>query len=348
VILTEQPDLVFEGMTIAAYAVGANEGILYLRAEYAYLRAFLESVLESRRQAGLLGHDIGGAAGFSFDVRIQLGAGAYICGEETALINSCEGVRGDPRNRPPFPVERGYLGRPTVVNNVETLCCAARILEHGGAWFGSLGTTDSTGTKALSISGDCRLPGVYELPFGIRLRELLQMVDADDPGIVHVGGSSGRLVSMAELDRAISFEDLSTGGSIMVWNRQRDPLEIVLAAVDFSCEESCGFCVPCRVGNPLLRERITHIIAGRGRKTDLAYLESLCATVKATSRCGLGQSSPNPVESSLRSFRREYERRLLADESGLATSFDVRQALLSHEGVAGRTSVHFDQQEKTS
>ncbi|MBT8217587.1 MAG: NAD(P)H-dependent oxidoreductase subunit E, partial [Acidimicrobiia bacterium] len=173
VILTERPDLVFEGMTVAGYAIGASRGILYLRQEYAYLRRFLESVLEERRRRGWLGENVCGRNCFAFDIRIQMGAGAYICGEETALISSMEGLRGEPKTRPPFPAQRGYLGTPTSVNNVETLCCAARILEMGSGWFSSIGTSGTTGTKLLSVSGDVRRPGIYEVPFGIRLREVL-------------------------------------------------------------------------------------------------------------------------------------------------------------------------------
>ncbi|MBN2289429.1 MAG: NAD(P)H-dependent oxidoreductase subunit E, partial [Candidatus Glassbacteria bacterium] len=173
VLLTENPDLVFEGMTVAGYAIGSHKGILYLRQEYLYLLDFLEDVLEKQRQDGLLGKSVAGKAGFDFDIRIQLGAGAYICGEESALINSSEGKRGDPRDRPPFPVQSGYKGHPTLVNNVETLAAAARIVEKGGAWFTSFGNSPSSGTKLLSISGDCEKPGVYELPMGMPVRMIL-------------------------------------------------------------------------------------------------------------------------------------------------------------------------------
>jgi [NiFe] hydrogenase diaphorase moiety large subunit len=338
VILTEAPELLVEGMTIAGHALGASQGIIYLRAEYAYLRRFLESVLEHRRQQGLLGQDVAGRVGFHFDIRIQMGAGAYICGEETALISSCEGARGDPRNRPPYPVQKGFCGQPTVVNNVETFCCVARIMEQGAAWFSSMGTTDSTGTKLFSVSGDCESPGVYELPFGTRLGELLDQVVADAPVLVLVGGASGRAVGPPQFHRRLSFDDLATGGSVMVFNRDRDALEIIRALVQFSAHESCGYCVPCRVGNRLIDERLGKIAAGRGQSRDLHYLQDLCKTVKSTSRCGLGQSSPNPVLSSLENFRGEYERRLSYSEAGLSPTFDPQTALRSHEELAGRAS----------
>ena len=188
-LLTEMPDRVFAGLTIAGYAVGASEGIMYLRAEYAYLRKYLEHILERRRADGLLGKKICGKAGFDFDIRIQMGAGAYVCGEETALINSCEGRRGEPRTRPPFPAQRGYLDCPTVVNNVETLACVTRIMEAGPATFCEHGTPQSSGTKLLSISGDCSLPGVYEVGMGISLREVLELCGADETMAVQVGGA---------------------------------------------------------------------------------------------------------------------------------------------------------------
>ncbi len=347
VILTEAPELLVEGMTVAGYALGAREGIIYLRAEYAYLRRFLQGVLDHRRQQGLLGRDVAGRVAFDFDIRIQMGAGAYICGEETALLSSCEGTRGEPRNRPPYPAHSGLRGMPTVVNNVETFCCVARIMEQGAAWFSSMGTADSTGTKLYSVSGDCESPGVYELPFGTRLGELLEEVVADDPVLVVVGGSSGHAVGPPQFQRRLSFDALATAGSVMVFNRERDPLEIIHALVEFSAHESCGYCVPCRVGNRLISERLGKITAGRGQSRDLDYLRDLCKTVKATSRCGLGQSSPVPVLSSLENFRGEYERRLTYSEAALSPTFDPQRALRSHEELAGRASLLFGKGEET-
>jgi [NiFe] hydrogenase diaphorase moiety large subunit len=342
VILTEFPDLMFEGMTIAGYAIGAELGILYLRAEYAYLRALLESVLQARRSRNLLGRNILGRQGVHFDVRIQMGAGAYVCGEETAMISSCEGRRGDPKNRPPFPAQKGYLGMPTTVNNVETFCCVARILDQGAGWFAEMGSRGSTGTKLLSVSGDCSSPGVYEVPFGIKLRDLLDMVGGEDALAVQVGGASGRLVSRADFERTICFDDLATGGSVMVFGPQRHVPWIVLKFLDFFVEETCGYCTPCRVGTVLMKQKLEDIMHGRGQPGDLEYLEELGAVMRATSRCGLGQTAPTPVVSSIQAFRPTYEAllRRKADEP-LLPSFDIQTALRESERLTGRASTVF-------
>jgi [NiFe] hydrogenase diaphorase moiety large subunit len=342
VILTEAADLLFEGMAVAGYAIGAEHGILYLRGEYEYLGRHLEHVLAERRKAGLLGEDILGKQGFSFDIRIQMGAGAYICGEESALLNSCEGKRGAPRDRPPFPVEVGYLGKPTSVNNVETLCCAARILEKGAGWFGEMGSKDSSGTKVFSVSGDCSLPGVYELPFGLTLAEFLKTVGGEDALAVQVGGPSGTCVDREGFGRRIAFEDLATGGSMIVLGPERDPLEVASHFMRFFVHESCGWCVPCRVGNVLLLERLERIRAGQGVLEDLAYLEDLGATVKRMSRCGLGQTSPNPVLSTLKAFRGRYEAKLRQAAGGLNPTFDLNRALEDAVRVQGRAPVFHD------
>ncbi len=339
VILTERPDLLFEGMTIAAFAIGASQGLLYLRGEYAYLREYLEGVLASRRAEGLLGKCICGKRGFDFDIRIQLGAGAYVCGEESALISSCEGLRGDPRNRPPFPAQRGYLGMPTSVNNVETLCCVPAILDRGSAWFASIGSRKSTGTKLLSVSGDCTRRGVYEVPFGIRLAEVLEMCGAEDPLAVQVGGPSGQMVGPSDFSRQICFDDLATGGALVVFGAGRDLLQIASQYLAFFIHESCGYCTPCRVGNVLLKERLDRICAGRGEASDLDYLRSLAETVKTASRCGLGQTSPNPVLSTLRNFRPVYEKRLTVPGDGLQAGFDLAPRLAAASALAGRASL---------
>jgi [NiFe] hydrogenase diaphorase moiety large subunit len=335
VILTERPDLVLEGMTVGGYAVGARQGILYLRGEYAYLRRYLEHQLEERRAAGLLGHDVHGKPGFDFDIRIQMGAGAYICGEETALINSLEGRRGDPRTRPPFPAQKGYMGRPTAVDNVETLCCVARILEMGSGWFSSMGTPASTGTKLLSISGDCSRHGIYEVPFGIRLREVLELCYADEPFAVQVGGASGQMVGAEGFDRRICFDDLATGGALMVLGKGRNVVQVAADYLRFFVHESCGYCTPCRVGNVLLLERVEKILAGKGEAADLDYLETLARSVKTTSRCGLGQTSPNPVLSTVENFRGEYEKLLIEPAEGNRAGFDLQAALGPTRQVTG-------------
>lgn len=340
VMLTECAELLFEGMTIAGYAIGASVGILYLRGEYGYLLAYLESVLAGRRRAGLLGPQAGGKAGFAFDVRIQVGAGAYVCGEETSLISSCEGLRGDPKTRPPFPAQKGYLGRPTSVNNVETLCCVARILDKGPGWFAQMGSKGSPGTKVLSVSGDCQRPGVYEVPFGISVRDLLKLVGAERTAAVQVGGPSGLMVGPADFGRTICYDDLATGGAILVFDESRNLLDVVRAFNAFFLEESCGYCTPCRVGNVLVKECLDRIAAGKGEPSDLDYLQTLGTTMKVTSRCGLGQTACNPVLSTLKNFRPLYDALVKQDPQGFRPAFDIKAALAVAEAVQGRKSVN--------
>jgi len=341
VLLTERIDLVLEGMTIAAYAIGAETGIIYLRGEYAYLREFLEGRMSRRREANLLGNDILGNTGFNFDVRIQMGAGAYICGEETSLIRSCEGARGDPTDRTPFPVVQGYMVSPTAVNNVETYCCAARIMDKGPGWFDSIGTQRSSGTKLLSVCGDCERPGIYEVPFGTKLRDVLDRAGAEDVACVCVGGPSGQMVGPAQFDLGISYEELSTGGSVMVFSNQRDILEVASVFMEFFVDESCGYCVPCRVGNVLLKSRLARVRNGEGTKSDLDYLQRLGESVKFMSRCGLGQTSPNPVLSTLKNFRPVYNSLVRDDQSGLNKSFHIMKAIEQASAIAGRRSEIF-------
>jgi [NiFe] hydrogenase diaphorase moiety large subunit len=342
VLLTERAELVFEGMTIAGYAIGSDSGIMYLRAEYEYLRPFLEDALENRRKKGLLGRNILGAKGFDFDVRIQMGAGAYICGEESALISSCEGLRGEPKNRPPFPVEKGYLGKPTTVNNVETLCCVARILDRGAPWFYAMGTKASKGTKLLSVCGDCQRPGIYEVPYGVAISELLDMAGASDAAIVQVGGAGGTMVGRAAFGRKICFSDLATGGAIMVFGHSRNPLALVDYFLEFFAHESCGYCTPCRVGVVFLRERMQKIMRGFAERSDLGYLGELSQTIKATSRCGLGSSAVNCVVDSMREFPLVYASHLTENKDGFQSGFDIQKALDESRRLARRSSMIYD------
>jgi [NiFe] hydrogenase diaphorase moiety large subunit len=341
VILTERADMLFEGMTIAGYAIGAEVGFLYLRGEYAYLRKLLEKILKERRDKNLLGKNILGKSGFNFEITIQMGAGAYICGEETALISSCEGLRGDPKTRPPFPAQKGYLGNPTAVNNAETLCCVTRILEMGGAWFAETGSKGSPGTKLLSISGDCKQPGVYELPFGIKMLDLLKEVGAEDAQAVLVGGPSGQFIGANDYNRTICYDDLATGGAIVVFGPERNMIEIAAEYMAFFVEESCGYCTPCRVGNVLLKKYLDKILAGAGEPEDLDILKQLGESIKLTSRCGLGQTSPNPVLTTLKNFRKDYESKVKKVKDGMQPTFDIRKALADAENIAHRKSVIF-------
>ena len=337
VLLSDFPDLVLDGMTIAGYALGSRNGLLYLRGEYAYLWDGLQRALLARRDQGLLGRDISGKVGFDFDIRVQLGAGAYICGEESSLLESLEGKRGSPRDRPPFPTERGYLGQPTAIDNVETLVCAARIIEKGAAWFTGFGTRDSAGTKLMSVSGDCLRPGVYEVPFGITINEFLDLAGAPDAAYVQMSGPSGQAIAPKDFGRRIAYEDVSTGGSTMIFGPQRDVLDVALQFADFFVDESCGWCAPCRIGTTLLKQGMEKIVAGRATLADIEAMESLANTVARMSRCGLGQTAPNPILTTMRGFPELYEARLAP--ASFVPLVDLRDALSEAVEVQGRESV---------
>ena len=334
VLLNSYADLVCEGMTVGARIIGATKGFLYLRGEYRYLLKKLEEVLARRRVAGLLGRNILGETGFDFDIEIHLGAGAYICGEESALIESLEGKRGRPRNRPPFPATHGYLGQPTVVDNVETLACAARIAAQGGEWFAAMGTAQSTGSTILSIAGDCARPGIYEYPFGVALHEILDDCGAEDPYAVQVSGPSGILVSSKEFGRCISFEDLPTAGAFTVFKRGRDMLQAVQNFAHFFAHESCGFCTPCRVGTQLQKTIVDKIANGHGTVYDLEELKHLGHVMQTMSHCGLGHTAANPVLDMLEKFPDAYEHKL--KKLAFEPVFDLDGALEAARKITGR------------
>jgi len=304
VLLMEYPALVFEGMVIGGYTVGAKVGIVYLRAEYEYMLEQLENYLSNMREDNLLGEGILGTD-FSFDISIRLGSGAYVCGEETALIESLEGNRGEPRNRPPFPVNTGYLGYPTSVNNVETLASVPHIITKGGSWFKKHGTDKSTGSKLFSVSGDCENPGVYELPWGITINELLEIVGAKNTKAVQVGGASGTCIPKSQFDRKFGYEDIPTGGSVIIFNESRNMLHVLKNFMEFFVEESCGQCTPCRIGNVKLLEGINMIERGEFTFKYINTLKELGKTMQVASKCGLGQSSPNAFISILDNFKDE-------------------------------------------
>lgn len=305
VLLLEYPELVFDGMVIAGYTLGAAKGIVYLRGEYEYMLKSLEDYLDDMKKDNLLGNDILGKKGFNFDITIRLGSGAYVCGEETALIESLEGNRGEARNRPPYPVNTGYLGKPTVVNNVETLASVPHIITKGGEWFRKYGTDKSTGSKLFSVSGDCERPGVYELPWGTKISELLKIVGAKDTKAVQVGGASGICIPKSQFDRTLAYEDAATGGSIIIFNESRNMLHVLKNFMEFFVEESCGQCTPCRIGNVKLLEGIKMIEKGEYTFSYINQLKELGKTMQVASKCGLGQSSPNSFISILENFKEE-------------------------------------------
>ncbi|MBY0579996.1 MAG: NAD(P)H-dependent oxidoreductase subunit E [Burkholderiales bacterium] len=332
VLLTLHAKKVFEGMILCGFVIGSKKGMLYLRGEYRYLLGHLEKTLQDMRQAHLLGNAILGD--FDFDIEIHMGAGAYICGEESALIESLEGKRGTPRNRPPFPVTNGYLDRPTVVNNVETFCAATLVAAHGGKWYSEIGTQKSSGTKILSVSGDCERPGIYEYPFGVTVREVLQDCRAISPQAVQVSGPSGVMVAQAEFDRKIAFEDIPTAGAFMVFGKERDMFEVARNFVHFFAHESCGFCTPCRVGTALLRNLMDKLHNGHGSAYDFEEIRKLNGILQSMSHCGLGHSACNPVLDSIAKFRPAYEKRMLHHE--FTPAFDLDQALQAARQMTGR------------
>jgi [NiFe] hydrogenase diaphorase moiety large subunit len=334
VLLTRHPDMVFEGMTIGALAIGARHGLMYLRGEYRYLLEPLRDVLQRRRDAHLLGTAIQGHTGFDFDIDIHVGAGAYVCGEESSLIESLEGKRGTPRIRPPFPAEHGYLDQPTAVDNVETLCAATHIALQGGAWWAVIGTPKSTGTNIHSVSGDCDRPGIYEYPMGTSIDRILEDCGAHDTQAVQVGGPSGKCLSALEFGRRIGFEDVPTAGAFMVFNRSRDMFEVARNYAGFFVEESCGFCTPCRVGTALVVKSMDKLAAGRGSRHDVDLLSGIDTLMHGTTHCGLGGSACNALHDTIVKFRPAYERRLKSLH--FEPAFDLDAELADARRATGR------------
>lgn len=334
VLLAQQADLVFEGMTLCALSVGARKGFLYLRGEYRYLLEPLQAVLQRRQDSKLLGTDILGHKGFDFNIDIHLGAGAYICGEESALIESLEGKRGVPRNRPPFPVTHGYLQQPTAVDNVETFCQAALALHMGADKYRTIGTERSSGSKLISVSGDCAYPGIYEYPFGVPIREILQDCGAVNTRAVQVSGPSGVCVPESEFGRKLGFEDLPTAGAFMVFDDSRDLFEVARNFVHFFAHESCGFCTPCRVGTSMLKQTMDKIADGHGTQYDLNEIENLDRVLQTSSHCGLGRTACNPVLHTLKHFRPAYENKLKS--LMFSPAFDLDGSLARARQMTGR------------
>ena len=315
-ILEGNPLAVIEGMVIAGYAIGAKNGYFYVRAEYPVAVSRLRIAIEQATKEGLLGENILGI-GFSFNVHIRLGAGAFVCGEETALLNSIEGKRGMPRPRPPFPAVKGLWQKPTIVNNVETLACVPYILRNGADAFAKFGTEKSKGTKVFALGGKINNVGLVEIPMGTTLRELIYDIGGGIPGgkefkAIQTGGPSGGCLTAEYLDEPIDFDNLVAKGSMMgsggaiVMDEDNCMVDVAKFYMEFICDESCGKCTPCRIGTKRMLEILTKITEGKGTMEDLAALEELARTVKTNSLCALGQTSANPIVSTLTHFRDEY------------------------------------------
>jgi len=316
-VLEGDPHVVLEAMAIAGYAIGANQGYIYVRAEYPIAVDRLKIAIEQAREYNLLGKDIFGT-GFDFDIDLRLGAGAFVCGEETALMTSIEGKRGEPRPRPPFPAQKGLFGKPTILNNVETYANIPQIILNGAEWFASMGTEKSKGTKVFALGGKIHNTGLVEIPMGTTLREVIEEIGGGIPNgkkfkAAQTGGPSGGCIPAEHFDIPIDYDNLISIGSMMgsggliVMDEDDCMVDIAKFFLEFTVEESCGKCTPCRVGTRRMLEILTKITKGQATMEDLDKLEELCYYIKNNSLCGLGQTAPNPVLSTLRYFRDEYE-----------------------------------------
>jgi [NiFe] hydrogenase diaphorase moiety large subunit len=333
---TQAPSLI-EGMIICGYTIGAEKGIIYLRGEYQWLKHKLDEAIREYRAAGLLGTNCGQINGFNFDIRVQVGAGSYVCGEETAMLESLEGKRGEPRTKWFYPVEKGYLQQPTVINNVETFCAAARIIEMGAAAYMQLGIPGSPGTKLISVSGDCRLPGLYEIEWGMTVAELLELCEAEEPYYIQVSGPSGECISMKEKYRRISMldllarKDIRCGGSFMIFNKQRDLVKVLLNFSEFFKSESCGICTPCRAGSFIIQRKLERLNNGLANEKDLHEIKSWGTIMKNTSRCGLGKTATNSLIYGMDKFHDYFLSKLDKNYNGLNLKFDMDAATKDYE-----------------
>ena len=301
-VLQHDPFSVIEGMAIAAYAIGAKKGYIYLRGEYHYLLEGLKKAITQTKEKGFLK---------GLDIEIEEGAGSYICGEESALMNSIEGKRGEARFRPPFPPTSGLFEKPTIINNVETLMNVPHIILKGAKWYSKLGTGESKGTKLFSVSGDVARPGVYEMELGCSLKELVKdLAGAKEVKMVQIGGSTGGIVPGSMIDTALSYETVLGSGAVTVFDETRDVIDFVYRTVEFLNEESCGKCTPCREGTEVMVEVLGRLARGEGVQTDIRTLEELSETMMLSSMCGLGQGVPIPVLDTLKYFRNDYENRI--------------------------------------
>ena len=316
-VLEGDPHAVLEAMAIAGYAIGANQGYIYVRAEYPIAAKRLTIAIAQAREYGLLGKGIFGTD-FDFDIQIRLGSGAFVCGEETALLTSIEGNRGEPRPRPPFPAVKGLFGQPTIINNVETLANVAQIILKGAEWFSSMGTEKSAGTKVFALGGKINHTGLVEIPMGTPLRTIIEDIGGGIPNgkkfkAAQTGGPSGGCIPASLIDTPVDYESLIAVGSMMgsggliVMDEDNCMVDIAKFFLEFTVDESCGKCAPCRLGTRRMLDILTRIVEGKGEEGDIEKLEELALNIKATALCGLGQSAPNPVLSTIRYFRDEYE-----------------------------------------
>ena len=336
-LINHYPGLLLEGMIIAAHVTGAKTGFIYLRAEYKYLVNKLKNTIDEFNNKGLLGTNILGIKNFDFSIQIQLGAGSYVCGEEKALIESLEGNRGIPRLQKYFPTVNGYLGYSTIVNNVETFIKAARTLELGIKYISKIGTENSKGTKILSISGDVAKPGIYEIEWGITVRELLKLCEALSPNYIQISGPSGECINKSEFDRRICDEDLICGGSIMVFNKSRSILQIQENFMKFFKMESCGICTPCRAGNQILHEKIKKLKRGLGSQQDLDEIKEWSKIIKLSSRCGLGKTSSNSITMSIDKFKDYYNLLISPTLENQNVEFDMEAAIFDYDYLIKET-----------
>ena len=322
-LLNQHTGLLLEGMILAGYTVGASKGYIYLRAEYHYLKEKIENKIQEFHERGLLGEHILGNEDFEFDIRVQMGAGSYVCGEETALIQSMEGMRGEPRTKTFFPVEKGLNYKPTVVNNVETFCAAARIIEMGGPAYREMGTERSSGSKLFSVSGDCDKPGIYEIMWGTKVSELLAYAGAQDTKFVQWSGPSGTLLAPDDFDREINNEDMLCGGAVTIFNSSRSIVDVMRNFSRFFIDESCGLCTPCRAGNYLVGKKIKRIRKLKGDYNDVDELRNWAQIIKKTSRCGLGKTSTNFILDALEKFPEEIEELIHDNGNEMEREFNV-------------------------
>jgi len=356
VLMNSHPGLLLEGMAIAGYAVGATKGFIYLRAEYAYLKDKIEKRIAEFNANGLLGNNILEIENFNFDISIHMGAGAYVCGEETAMIRSMEGKRGEPTTKDFFPVEKGYLDKPTLVNNVETLCAVPRILEMGVENWLKIGTEKTPGTKLISVSGDCKKPGIYEIEWGIKLKDFLELIGAQDPNFILFNGYSGECLSSDDFHREISGENLlaqqikfnptdpieyskkmsgvgiRSGGSFMTFSKDRDLLQILKNVNNFFVGESCGICVPCRTGNYLLKKKIKKFLLGHADQKDLDDIKEWSKIIKRASRCGLGQTSSTALLCAMKKFPQVFQDQI-SENTNFNRAFSLDKAVENYNDI---------------